>query len=108
MGYTRSLANITQYILDRKDLMYAALRSLLSIKGIFKAECEDFCHLVSNGKVNGYLALYQIVCMVHPVLDQAATQLSQPSQKKTQSLSEHIRTTSTVFSPKRVLAVPTL
>jgi hypothetical protein len=70
--------------------MSAALHSLLSSKGIFKAECEDVCHVVSNSKVNGYFALYQIVRMVQKVLRQATTQPSQPYEKKTQFFSEHV------------------
>lgn len=90
MGTMWSNYHLDQAILDRQDIMSAALHSLLSSKGIFKGDCEDFTHLVSQSKGNGYLALYQIVRMVHPVLGQVTTQPSQPSQKKTQSFSEHV------------------
>jgi hypothetical protein len=85
-----SLNHITQDILNQKNLMSAALHSLLSSKDIFKAECGYVFHLASNSIGNGYLTLYHIVQMVHPILGQATTQPSQPSQKKTYSFSEHV------------------
>jgi hypothetical protein len=90
MGDIRVLVYLTQDILDRKELMSATLHSLLSSKGILKAECEYVFHLVSNSKGHGQLVLYHIVHMVHPVMGQATTQPSQPSQKNTQSFAEHV------------------
>jgi hypothetical protein len=90
MGHILYLAHVTQDMLDRIDLMFIALHSLLSSKGIFKGECEDFCHLVLNSKGNEYLVLYQIVHMVHPTLEQATTQPSQPAQKKAHSFYDHV------------------
>jgi hypothetical protein len=90
MGSMWSNDHLDQAILDRQDIMYAALHILLSSKGIVKGNCEYFSHLVSQSKGNGYLALYQIVRMVHPVLCQFTPNYSQPSQKKTQSFSEHV------------------
>jgi hypothetical protein len=90
MGSTWSIAHLDQHIMDRKDIMSAALNTLLSSKGIFKGECEDFTHIFINSSGNGYSALYNIVCMVHPLLGQVTTQLPQPAQRKNQSFSEHV------------------
>jgi hypothetical protein len=46
--------------------------------------------MVSNSERIGYLAFYQIVRLVHPVLDQTTTHPPQPQQKKAQSFTEHI------------------
>jgi hypothetical protein len=73
-----------------QDLMSAALHSLLLSTGFFKADCEDFSHLLSNSNDNGYEALYQIVRLVHTVLGQTTAQPAQPRQKKTQSFAEHV------------------
>jgi hypothetical protein len=70
--------------------MSAAIHSLLSSTGIFKGECKEFLHMVSNSEGNGYLALYQIVRLVHPVLGQTTAQPPQPHQKKAQPFAEHI------------------
>jgi hypothetical protein len=87
MGSTWSIAHLDQTIMDNRDIMPAALNTLLSSKGIFKGECEDFTHIVINSSGDGYSALYNIVHMVHPLLGQVTTQ---PSQRKTQSFSEHV------------------
>jgi hypothetical protein len=70
--------------------MPAAIHSLLSSTGIFKGECEEFGHMVSNSEGNGYLALYQIVRLVHPVLGKISAQPPKPQQKKAQPFAEHI------------------
>jgi hypothetical protein len=85
MGYTWSIAHLNQQIIDRKDIMSAALNTLLSSKGIFKGECEDFTHIVINSSGNGYSALYTIARMVHPLLGQVTTRPPQPAQQKNQS-----------------------
>jgi hypothetical protein len=82
MGSTWSIAHLDQQIIDRKDIMSTALNTLLSSKGIFKGECEDFTHIVINSSRNGYYALYNIVCMVHSLLGQVTTQPPQPAQRK--------------------------
>jgi hypothetical protein len=90
MGVTWDVRSVSQEVMHRQDLMSAALHSLLSSVGLFKADCEDFSHLVSNSNRNGYEALYQIVRLVHPVLGQTTAQPAQPMQKKTQSFAEHV------------------
>jgi hypothetical protein len=90
MGSTWSIAHLDQQIIDRNDIMLAALNTLLSSKGIFKGECDDFTHIVINSSGNGYSALYNIVLMVHPLLGQVTTQPPQPAQRQNQSFSEHV------------------
>jgi hypothetical protein len=90
MGEGWSPSTIRQIVYDHCDLIPAAIHSLLSSTGIFKGECEEFGHMVSNSKGNGYLALYQIVHLVHPVLGQTSDQTPQPQQKKTQPFAERI------------------
>jgi hypothetical protein len=85
-----SPSTIRQIVYDRCDLMSAAIHSLLSSTGIFKGECEEFGHMVSNREGNGYLALYHIVRLFHPVLGQTSAQPPQPQQKKAQPFAEHI------------------
>jgi hypothetical protein len=46
MGATWSKYHLDQAILDRQEIIYVALHSLLSSKGIFEGDCEDFTHLV--------------------------------------------------------------
>jgi hypothetical protein len=46
--------------------------------------------MASNSEGKGYLALYQIVRLVHPVLGQTTAQPAQPQQKKAQPFAEHI------------------
>jgi hypothetical protein len=87
---TWSPSTITQMVYDRCDIMSAAIHSLLSITGIFKGEYEEFGHMVSNSEGNGYLALYQIVRLVHPVIGQTSAHTPQPQQKKAQPFVEHI------------------
>jgi hypothetical protein len=77
-------------LLGRDDLMPSALHSLLSCTVIFKGGCGELCHLVSNIKGNGYLALYQIFRMVHLVLGQTTYQPAQPLHTKTHSFSENV------------------
>jgi hypothetical protein len=70
--------------------MSTVLHSLLSCTGIFKGDCEER-HLISNSKGNGYLTLYQIVHMTHPVLGQTTAQPVHPLHTtKTQPFSEHV------------------
>jgi hypothetical protein len=54
---------------------------------MFSGECTEFSHLITNRQGNGYLALYQIVRLVHPLLGQTTTQ---PQQKRSQPFSEHV------------------
>jgi hypothetical protein len=65
MGAMWSNNHLDQAILDRQDIMSAAQHSLLSIKGIFKGDCEAFTHILSQSKGNGYLSL---CTAVHQVL----------------------------------------
>jgi hypothetical protein len=53
-------------------------------------DCSEFAHLTTNSQGNGYLALYQIVRLVHPILGQTTTQPQQPQQKRHQHFSEHV------------------
>jgi hypothetical protein len=90
IGETWSLSTITQMVLDRRDMMSTTIHSLLSSTGIFKGECEEFSHMVSNREGNGYLALCQIICLFHLFLGQTTAQPPQPQQKKAQPFVEHI------------------
>jgi hypothetical protein len=90
MGDTWQIASVTQDILDQKELMSAALITLLSSKYISKGGCADFHHLISNNTINGYLALYNIVCMAHLVLGQTTAQPAQALQTKTHPFSEDV------------------
>jgi hypothetical protein len=81
MGNMWDINVLTKAIMDKKEIMYAAIHTLLWSKGFFKDDCEDFGHLVSQSRGDGYFALYQIVRMVHLVLGQATTQPSQPAQQ---------------------------
>jgi hypothetical protein len=98
MGEGWSPSTIRQIVYDRYDLMSAAIHSLLSSTGIFKGECEKFGHMVSNSEGNGYLALYQIVRLVHPVLGQTSTQPPQPNRRKLNHLLNTSQIIWTIFS----------
>jgi hypothetical protein len=56
----------------------------------FKGECEELGHVVSNSEGNGYLTLYQIICLVRHVIGQTSAKPPQPQQKKAKSFAEHI------------------
>jgi hypothetical protein len=56
--------------MDRKELMVAVLHGLLSATGMFHGDCKEYTHLISHSQGNGYLALYQIVRITHPLLGQ--------------------------------------
>jgi hypothetical protein len=73
-----SPSTIRQIVFDWCDLMSAAIHSLLLSNGIFKGECEEFGHIVSNSEGNEYLALYQIFRLVHPILGQTSAHPPQP------------------------------
>jgi hypothetical protein len=90
MDNTWFIAWVDQTIIDRENLMSTALHSLLSSNGRFSGEFTDFIHFLSNSKGNGYLALYQMVCLFHPLMGQNTTQPSQPQQCKSQPSSEHV------------------
>jgi hypothetical protein len=98
MEDTWSLASVTHTILDCEELMFAAMYSLLSCTGVFKGDCGEFCHLISNHKDNGYLALYHIVCVAHRILGQTMTYPVQPFHKKIQAFSENVAQGSRYFS----------
>jgi hypothetical protein len=68
MGNIWNLESLDQIILDREDLMSAAINCLLSSPSMFTGECSEFTHLVTNSQGNGYLALCQIIRLVHPLL----------------------------------------
>jgi hypothetical protein len=90
MGVTWSLACLTQTVMDRVGLVSADLHALLSQDDIFKGSCTALAHLVSCTDGDGYLALFQLVSMVHPALGQATAQRKQPSQLRSKSFAAHI------------------
>jgi hypothetical protein len=90
MGEACSIRYLPQDVLDCQDVMSAAIHGVLSSTSLFKGECEDFSYLVSNSGGNGYLALYQIVRLVHPVIGYNTAQPAQPQQKRNQPFAEHI------------------
>jgi hypothetical protein len=90
MGDTCNSTSLDQAVLDRKDLMSAALHCLLSSPGMFTGDCAKFPHLISNSPGDGYLGLYQIVRLSHPLLGQCTVQPAQPQQKRNQPFSENI------------------
>jgi hypothetical protein len=73
MGDTWSISVVTQEVLDRRILMSSAIRGLVSSTGIFRGECEDFGHMVSISGGNGYMALYQFVHLVNPIMGQTTS-----------------------------------
>jgi hypothetical protein len=66
------------------------LHALLSWDDIFKGSCTALAHLVSCTDGDGYLALFQLMCMAHPALGQATSQREQPSQLRSQYFAAHI------------------
>jgi hypothetical protein len=68
MGLTWNSVSLSHPVLEHQDDMSAAITIIFSIPGIFKGDCEDFNHLVTNSQGNGYSALFQIICLVQPVL----------------------------------------
>jgi hypothetical protein len=90
MGLTWNSVSLFHTVLERQDDMSAAITSILSSPGIFKGECEDFNHLVTNSQGNGYSAMFQIFRLVHPVLGQTTAQPAQLMQKKGQPFAAHI------------------
>jgi hypothetical protein len=90
MGDTWNSKSLDQVVLDRKDLMSEALHCLLSSQGMFSGDCAEFSNLISTSFRDGYLALYQIVRLVHPLLGQFTAKPAQPQQKRNQPFSEHI------------------
>jgi hypothetical protein len=74
MGVTWSLACLTPTVMGRIGLMSADLHALLSRDDIFKGSCTALAHLVLCTDGDGYLDLFQLVCMVHPALGQATAQ----------------------------------
>jgi hypothetical protein len=90
MGLTWNIISLSHTVLERQDYMSAAITSILSSPGIFKGECEDFNHLVTNSQGNRYSALFQIVRLGHPVLGQTTAQPAQPMQKEGQPFAAHI------------------
>jgi hypothetical protein len=90
MGTTWSLDCLSSAVMDRVGVMSAALHALLSRNDIFKGACTAFAHTVSCTDGDGYLALFQLVRMVHPALVQATAQQEQPSQSRSQPFAAHI------------------
>jgi hypothetical protein len=90
MGTTWTLTSLDQEIMDRKEHMSDALHGLLSATDMFLGDCKEYTHLISNSQSNGYLALFQIVRLTHPILGQVAAQKEQPQQRKRQPFSEHV------------------
>jgi hypothetical protein len=90
MGELSHLPCLTKDVMGGEGIVSAALHAMLSSNEIFKVECTTFTHKISNTNGDSYLALYLLMYMVHPVLEQAAVQPHQPLQLKTQSFSEHI------------------
>jgi hypothetical protein len=90
MGTTWSLAFLDQAVMDREDSMSAALHGLLSAHEIIIGDCKELTHMITNSGGNGYLALYQIARLAHPLLGQVTAQKEQPQHRKSQSFAEHI------------------
>jgi hypothetical protein len=90
MGTPWSLTSLDQEIMTKKELMSAALHGLLSAMDMFLGDCKEYTHLISNRQSNGYLALFQIVHLAHPLLGQVTAQKEQPQKRKSQPFSEHI------------------
>jgi hypothetical protein len=90
MGVTWSLVCLTPTVMGRVGLISAALHALLSREAIFKGPCTALAHLVSCTDGDGYLALFQLVRMVHPALGQATAQREHPSQLRSQPFAAHI------------------
>jgi hypothetical protein len=57
---------------------------------MFHGDCKEYTHLISNSQENGYLALYQIVHLTHPLLGQITDQKEQAQHQNSQHFSEHI------------------
>jgi hypothetical protein len=90
MGETWSLAFLTQEVMDRQGLMYAALHDILSSQDIFKGNCTAFVNMISSTEGYGYLAIYQLVRLAHLSIGQATSQPQQPIHKPTRDFAEHI------------------
>jgi hypothetical protein len=86
MGTVWDVGSLDKIILDREEL----IQCLFSAPAIFTGECSEFTHLISNSQGNGFIALYQIVHLVHPLLRQTTTQPQQLRQKRHQHFSEHV------------------
>jgi hypothetical protein len=90
MGTTWMSVSLDQAVMERKELMLAALRGLLSATDMFHDECKEYTHLISDNQGNRYLVLYQIVRLTHPLLGQVTAQKEQPQPRKSRPFSEHI------------------
>jgi hypothetical protein len=90
MGTAWSLTSLDQEIMAKKELMSTALHGLLSATDMFLGDCKEYTHLISNSQINGYLALFQIRRLAHPLMGQVTGQKEQPQQRKSQPFSEHI------------------
>jgi hypothetical protein len=90
MGTIWNVASLDQIVLDRQDIMSAAITCLLSSPSMFAGECSEFANRIINSYGNGYMALYQIIRLVHPLLGKSTSQPVQPQQKRTQWFSDHI------------------
>jgi hypothetical protein len=90
MGTTWSLTFLDQAVMDCEDSMSAALHGLLSAHEMFLGDCKELTHMITNSGGNGYLALYQIARLAHPLLGQVTAQKEQPQHQKSQSFAEHI------------------
>jgi hypothetical protein len=74
MGDTWTLLSLDQDMMDRNELMSAALHGLLSATDMCLGECKELTNLIANSQGNGYLALYQIVHIAHHLLGQITAQ----------------------------------
>jgi hypothetical protein len=63
---------------------------MLSATDMFLGAYKEYTDLISNSQSNGYLVLFQIVCLAHPLLGQFTAQKEQPQQHNIQPFSELI------------------
>jgi hypothetical protein len=104
MGDTWTSNSLDHIAMDHNELMSAVLHGVLSATYVFHGDCKEYAHLISNCQGNGYLDLYQIVHLTHPLLGQVTVQKEQPQHRKIQPFSEHISHTYTIFSPRHAPA----
>ena len=63
---------------------------LLSHPNMFPKSCLDLCLMVKNAGHDGYAALYNILCHIHPLLMEEEVQMMIPKQSPSESLLTHI------------------
>jgi hypothetical protein len=98
MGEGWSPSTILHIVYDRCDLMSATIHSLLSSIGIFKGECEEFGHMVSNSEGNGYLALYRLSALFTLFSVKPQHSPLNPNRRKINHLLNTLQIIWTIFS----------